>query len=273
MHGCLPQSWRYVVRLRKGIRNMSPKVGETQPLEDINTTAGLLLTLFEKSSRKEPLTHVEESLFLANLRNKIRERVTDHVKQKLIDELSYEELQAVTTPKPSSEISAIVNSKKELRALRDIFTKKLTDWGSKNANNTKKTIKDFIKSDFFQPYPQFLKSDMLKLVKQSTIKLYRMNLKDLKPYELIIQGAKFNNNDNEVEVLVTYNQTMASGNSKNDIFNFSQRELNIPPQAVVGLLKKTDNGLVVQVLSPFFNESRERLTFEILLEQNPITSN
>lgn len=91
--------------------------------------------------------------------------------------------------------------------MRIIYYRQLVDWASEEANRVQEKILEFIGSESFVQYPDFLKnSSLMKNVKEEWLGNHAYTLAQLTDiYGIEILGARIK--DKNVEVLITHHQT------------------------------------------------------------------
>jgi hypothetical protein len=176
-----------------------------------------------------------------HLLEKIKEFVTDPDKLKRVEGLTEEEASAIATLGFNTEEQSELLSDPDLHILRVIAYRRLMDWASERANEIQEEILEFIGSESFVQYPDFLEDpDILSAAKDELINNHSVKLDFFRSQELEILGARINESG-DVEILMTHNQSFFYSGSDvpmgTDI-SVSQSEYNLPPEITTGILKR-----------------------------------
>lgn len=127
-----------------------------------------------------------------------------------------------------------------LTSLRILYYQRLMDWGSERADAIQEEITEFIGSETFVQYPDFLVDEaIVAAIKDEHINNHSRTLRDLQGSygpNVEILGARVND-EGRAEVLVLHNQ-MKAGSVHDGPMAFDRDRLDLPPEVITGLLKK-----------------------------------
>ena len=177
----------------------------------------------------------------------ILEYVTDPAKMERVDELTEEQIDAISGYTLTEERHAILEEN-NLWDLRVIVFRRLMDWATKEADAIQQEIFDFIDDPTFVDYPDFLSDPaLLAVAKIEHQNNHARNFTDFRDVEAEILGARITEDKfgtQRVQVLVTHNQIHSTPNDRySNFMNFSQEEYGIPPVFKIGYLKLNPGGV------------------------------
>lgn len=181
-------------------------------------------------------------------------RVDDPQKRAYIEALQDENvLRALTTFSYSEANYDLLHNHPDeamLMSLRILYYQRLMDWGSERANVIQDEITEFIGSETFVQYPDFLVDEtIVAAIKDEHLNNHSRTLRDLQGSygpNVEIVGARVSENG-LAEVLVLHNQ-MKAGSIQDGPMAFNRDEYDLPPEIITGLLKK--NPLATQYGRP-----------------------
>lgn len=167
----------------------------------------------------------------------VLEYVTDPVKAERVKALTDEELAAVTTYSLRPEQGTLLAKEPLLLAIRVIYYRQIVDWASTEADRVQNTIFEFIGSESFVQYPDFLTDEkILAAARLEYMENHSVTMARLGEFELEILGARINEKG-AVEVLITHNQIHPSNDGIDNYLIFPQKSLSVPPKVAIGHLK------------------------------------